>query len=76
MAVLAWLAAVPGAAFAQEGSAPSAWETNFQESATKVMDYVTWFGWYTLFIVLLVVFLVVGLIAWLGFRRTRTLEEI
>jgi cytochrome c oxidase subunit 2 len=63
-AALAWLAAAPAVAFAQEGSAPSGWETNFQQSATKVMDYLTWFGWYTLFIVSLVVMLVIGLLAW------------
>ena len=68
MAALALLALAPGLAFAQQGSAPSRWETNFQEPATKVMEYLTWFGWYTLFIVSLIVVLVIGLLAWCGWK--------
>jgi cytochrome c oxidase subunit 2 len=68
MAALAWLAAAAGTAFAQEGSAPARWETNFQEPATRVMEYLVWFGWYTLFIVSLIVVLVIGLLAWCAWK--------
>ncbi len=63
-AALAFLA-VPALAWAQEGAIePYPWQMQLQAPATQVMDYITWFSWYTVVIMSLIVLLVVGLVAW------------
>jgi cytochrome c oxidase subunit 2 len=59
------LLAAPGLAQAQErpdGLFP--WQMDFQNPATLVMEYIHWFGWYTLIIVGVITTFVVVLIAW------------
>jgi cytochrome c oxidase subunit 2 len=57
--------AAPGLAWAQEDvHGPYPWEMQLQAPATKVMDFITWFSWYTVAIMALIVLLVVGLVAW------------
>jgi cytochrome c oxidase subunit 2 len=65
IAALAWLAAGAGVGLAQEradGITP--WQIDFQRPATLVMEYIHWFGWYTLIIVTAIVILVMALLAW------------
>jgi cytochrome c oxidase subunit 2 len=62
IAALMWLAAGSGLAAAQDG--PQPWQMDFQQPATYVMEYVHWFGWYTLVIVFAITVLVIGLLAW------------
>jgi cytochrome c oxidase subunit II len=70
LAVLACLgSALPEAALAQEGAqGPYPWQMQLQAPATQVMDYITWFSWYTVVIMSLIVLLVVGLVAWCIWR--------
>jgi cytochrome c oxidase subunit II len=65
IAALAWLAAGIGLALA-EGRPDGAfdWQMSFQNPATLVMDYIEWFGNYTLIIVTVIVLFVFGLIGW------------
>jgi len=64
LAVLSGLA-VPAAAFGQEAvDGPYPWQMQVQPPATYVMEYITWFSWYTVVIMSLIVLLVIGLIAW------------
>ncbi len=64
IAALAWLAA-PATAFAQNPSdGPIHWQMDFQNPATLVMEYIHWFGWYTLIIVSLITVFVVALLAY------------
>jgi cytochrome c oxidase subunit 2 len=68
-AILAWLGAMPAVALAQdEAVGPSPWETGYQTPATRVMEYIDWFSWYTVFIMSAVVLLVIGLVAWCVWR--------
>lgn len=54
-----------GLAQAQERpDGPYPWQMDFQNSATLVMDYITWFGWYTLIIMIVIVTIVVALLGW------------
>ena len=64
-AALAWLAASPGLVLAQEGArGPYPWQMQLQPPATYVMEYITWFSWYTVVIMSLIVLLVVVLLAY------------
>jgi cytochrome c oxidase subunit II len=63
IAAVAWLAALPAVARAQDG-APVPWQMDMQAPATLVMEYIHWFSWYTLVIVALITVLVLGLIGW------------
>ena len=64
MAALSW-AALPGAALAQDDvRGPYPWQMQLQAPATHVMEYITWFSWYTVVIMSLIVLLVVGLIGY------------
>ncbi len=69
IAALAWLGAGIGLAFAQ-GRPDGAfdWQMSFQNPATLVMDYIEWFGNYTLIIVTVIVIFVVGLMGWCVLR--------
>jgi cytochrome c oxidase subunit 2 len=63
--------AVPG--FAQDapgdtGSAPSAWQMDLQAPATRVMEHISWFSWYTVIIMAAIVLFVVLLLAWVIFK--------
>jgi cytochrome c oxidase subunit II len=65
IAALAWLAAGGGLALAEERpDGAFDWQMSFQNPATRVMDYIEWFGNYTLIIVTVIVVFVVGLIGW------------
>lgn len=57
--------AIPSLALA-EGRPDDAfnWQMSFQNPATLVMDYIEWFGNYTLIIITLIVILVVALLGW------------
>jgi cytochrome c oxidase subunit II len=70
LAVLACLGlTLPEAAFAQDGAeGPYPWQMQLQPPATHVMEYITWFSWYTVVIMSLIVLLVVGLVAWCVWR--------
>lgn len=59
----AWAQAAGG-----ETGAPKLWQTDFQPAATAVMEYVTWFSWYTVIIMALVVLLVIGLLAYCAWK--------
>jgi cytochrome c oxidase subunit 2 len=60
-----FMLAIPGLAFAQDGAeGPYPWQMQLQPPATQVMDYITWFSWYTVVIMSLIVLLVVLLLAW------------
>ncbi len=65
IAALAWLVAGVGLASA-EGRPDGAfdWQMSFQNPATLVMNYIEWFGNYTLIIVTVIVLFVFGLIGW------------
>jgi cytochrome c oxidase subunit 2 len=58
----AWLFAWIGTALAQGG--PKPWQMTLNESATKVMDEITWFNTYTLVIITLITLIVLALLAW------------
>ncbi len=65
IAALAWLAAGGGLALAEDRpDGAFNWQMTFQNPATKVMDYIEWFGNYTLIIVALIVVFVLALIGW------------
>ncbi len=69
IAALTWLAAASG--LAQAAERPDGafnWQMSFQNPATVVMNYIEWFGNYTLIIVTLIVILVVGLLGWCMLR--------
>ncbi len=69
IAALAWLVAGGGLALA-EGRPDGAfdWQMSFQNPASLVMDYIEWFGNYTLIIVTVIVLFVFGLIGWCMLR--------
>ncbi len=65
IAALVWLTAGIGLASAQERPEGAFdWQMDFQNPATLVMNYIEWFGWYTLIIVTLIVILVMALLGW------------
>ena len=64
IAALMMLAA-PGLARAQERpDGPFPWQMDFQNPASLVMEYIEWFGWYTLIIVAVIVVFVLALLGW------------
>jgi cytochrome c oxidase subunit 2 len=64
--IAAFAAAAPlGGAMAAQ---PQPWEMQFQPAATDVMASITWFGNYTLVLMVLVVALVLGLLIYCGVR--------
>ena len=69
IAALMWLS-VPGIGLAAEGRPDGAfnWQMDFQNPATLVMDYIAWFGWYTLIIVTVITVFVVALLGWCALR--------
>ncbi|MYZ48545.1 cytochrome c oxidase subunit II [Propylenella binzhouense] len=70
VAALAWLAALAGLASAQEidHAGPLPWEMKLQAPATRVMEFITWFNWYTLVIITCITLLVVALLGWCIYR--------
>jgi cytochrome c oxidase subunit 2 len=57
--------AIPGLAAAQERpDGPFPWQMDFQNPASFVMEYIEWFGWYTLIIVTVITLLVIALLGW------------
>ena len=65
IAALMWMAMASGLAHAQEGDGvPTPWQSDFQQPATLVMEYIHWFSWYTVVIMAAIVLLVVGLLGW------------
>lgn len=66
IAALTSLVAASGVASAQESEvgAPVPWQMDFQTPATQVMEYIHWFGWYTLVIVALITVFVLALLGW------------
>jgi cytochrome c oxidase subunit 2 len=68
-AAVASLVATAAPVSAQEANVgPSAWETGFQQPATRVMEYIDWFSWYTVVIMSAIVLLVIGLLAWCAWK--------
>jgi len=64
--IAAFAAAAPiGGAMAAQ---PQPWEMRFQPAATDIMAGITWFGNYTLVLMVLVVALVLGLLVYCGIR--------
>ncbi|WP_224406348.1 cytochrome c oxidase subunit II [Afifella sp. IM 167] len=47
---------------------PFPWQIHMQTAATGVAEYVDWFAWYTLIIMIAICVFVFGLIAWAVFR--------
>jgi cytochrome c oxidase subunit 2 len=47
---------------------PKPWEINFQPAATDIMRQITWFANYTMWFVVPIVILVLGLLAWCIFK--------
>jgi cytochrome c oxidase subunit 2 len=56
---------LPALARAQERpDGPFPWQMDFQNPASLVMEYIEWFGWYTLIIVTVIVAFVLALLGW------------
>jgi cytochrome c oxidase subunit 2 len=65
IAALLWLASGVGAGLAAERpDGLTHWQVDFQRPATLVMEYIHWFGWYTLTIVTVIVVFVMVLLIW------------
>lgn len=64
-ALLSCAALAPTAAMAAQ---PQPWQLNFQEAATPVMEFITWFENYTLWFIVPIVFLVLALLAYVAVR--------
>lgn len=66
------LAAAASATFATTGMAladqPRPWEWRFQEPATAIMEQIEWFEVYTLWFIVPITLLVLGLLAWVILR--------
>jgi len=59
------LLAITTVALAQPvDNGPFPWQVNLQRAATGVAEYVDWFAWYTLIIMIAICIFVFGLIAW------------
>ncbi|MGX1097164.1 cytochrome c oxidase subunit 2 [Amorphus sp. MBR-141] len=72
--IAAVVAAAPlGGAMAAQ---PQPWEMQFQPAATDVMASITWFGNYTLVLMVLVVALVLGLLIYCGLRFSETRNPV
>ena len=61
------LPAAASAAWAQ-AAGPQYWQTQFQPAATHVMEYITWFSWYTVVIMAMIVLLVILLLAYCAWK--------
>lgn len=61
IAALTFLAAASGLAWAE---GPQPWQMDLDHPATKVMEFIHWFSWYTLVIVALIVVFVMALLGW------------
>ncbi len=61
-ALLAGVVMAGGAAFAQTMGQPAPWEYKLQESATPVMDYITWFHNFLVWIVTAITLFVLALL--------------
>ncbi len=70
LAVLTWFAALAGLAAAQEidHPGPYPWQMNLQAPATQVMEFISWFNWYTLIIVTAITLFVTVLLGWCIYR--------
>ena len=65
IAAFLWLTVGAGMAAAQDRpDGLVEWQIDFQKPATLVMEYIHWFGWYTLIIVTAIVIFVMLLLAW------------
>jgi cytochrome c oxidase subunit II len=77
IAAFAWLTAGIGLASAQERpDGVFNWQMDFQNPATLVMNYIEWFGWYTLIIVTLIVILVMALLGWCILRYSERANPV
>jgi cytochrome c oxidase subunit 2 len=77
IAAALWLAALIGAAAAQaEQNGPFPWQMNLQAPATRVMEFIDWFNWYTIIIVGLICLFVMGLMAWCILRFNRNSNPV
>ena len=65
LALSAMLFAMTGAAFADQ---PTEWGYRLQESATGIMSGIRWFEAYTLWFIIPITFLVLGLLIYVGVR--------
>lgn len=64
-AALAWLAVWAGMASAQaQRGGPLPWQMGLQQPATRVMEHIVWFNWYTLVIIFLITLFVMALLGW------------
>jgi len=60
---------IPSLAAAQDRpDGPFPWQMDFQNPASGVMEYIEWFGWYTLIIVAVITALVIALLGWCVLR--------
>jgi len=65
------LSAVPGLAQENAQGRPDGlfpWQMDLQAPATRVMEHISWFSWYTVIIMAAIVLFVVGLLAWVIFK--------
>jgi cytochrome c oxidase subunit II len=78
IAAALWLPALAGGAAAQqyEHDGPFPWQMNLQAPATRIMEFIDWFNWYTIIIVGLICLLVMGLLAWCIIRFNRTSNPV
>lgn len=54
-----------GPGFAKDGPhGPQPWQMDLQPAATRIMEQISWFSWYTVIIVSVIVLFVVGLLGW------------
>lgn len=65
--------ALTGAALADQ---PRPWEWRFQEPATAIMEQIEWFEVYTLWFIVPITLLVLGLLAWCIFRYRASVNPI
>lgn len=64
IAALTFSALYGGPGFAQESQGPVPWQMDLQPAATRIMEHISWFSWYTVIIMAVIVLFVVGLLAW------------
>jgi cytochrome c oxidase subunit II len=59
-----------------EHEGPFPWQMNLQPPATRIMEFIDWFNWYTIIIVGLICLLVTGLLAWCIIRFNRSANPV
>ena len=75
IAAAAGLAASPALA-APESFGPHPWQMMFVAPASRIMEFITWFNWYTIIIVSLIVLFVFALMAWVIVKYNKSAHPV